>query len=255
MLLTGACTLLGAGVVVYLCLHRRVGEAYYCWRWTRATEQTERDEYFRLLCDTNPAEERMREYFRQRALELVVAERLAEILRLIDMGYGKELVCGLDAALRNSVPNADVFLCMVGEPAVCALVGALGDKDASVRAAAAWALGAMGEEAGRAVPALIEALKDDAGTVREKAAIALGDIGREARQAQQALEEVFASDPDPTVRFAAYYGLCHIGPAVAGQPAARPEKGEQTTAREDSEGAKSAQEGTPPSKDGAENEE
>jgi PBS lyase HEAT-like repeat. len=63
----------------------------------------------------------------------------------------------------------------LGAPAVPALIQALGDSDSDVRAAAAEALGAIGDP--RAVPALIEALGDD-----------LDDVRRAAQQAIQQIE-------------------------------------------------------------------
>ena len=58
------------------------------------------------------------------------------------------------------------------------LTGALNDASASVREAAAWALGMLGRAKGReGVPALIESLNDEDRSVRERAAWALGMIG------------------------------------------------------------------------------
>lgn len=58
---------------------------------------------------------------------------------------------------------------------VDALIEALGDADAGVRASAAWALGRL--EAERAIPDLIRLLENDAeADVRRNAALALGEI-------------------------------------------------------------------------------
>ena len=85
-------------------------------------------------------------------------------------------------------------LAAVGEPAVPALVEALDDTDWWTRAAAAAALGCMGEPAHGSVPVLIEALKDDSEWVCRNAADTLGNIGPSARSAVSALVEALGDD-------------------------------------------------------------
>ena len=61
--------------------------------------------------------------------------------------------------------------------AVAALAESLGDEDASVRMAAAEALGSMGPEAEAAIPELVELARDPDGYVRGTAARVLVRIG------------------------------------------------------------------------------
>jgi HEAT repeat protein len=97
-----------------------------------------------------------------------------------------------------------------GAPAVPALIQALGDSDSAVRAAAAWALGKLGDP--QAVPALIKALGDWGDwwseDVRAAAAWALGKLGDP--QAVPALIQALG-DSDSAVRRAAAEALGAIG--------------------------------------------
>ncbi|MBN1347258.1 MAG: HEAT repeat domain-containing protein [Phycisphaerae bacterium] len=82
----------------------------------------------------------------------------------------------------------------------------LGDRDASVRAAAADKLGEIGH--GSAIPALCAALHDADATVRQRAAFALLMI--EARSAVPALRQAL-TDPSPEVRSTATTALGVLG--------------------------------------------
>ncbi len=99
--------------------------------------------------------------------------------------------------------------------AVAALIAALDDDAAQVRAEAATSLGAQRDP--RAVDALIARLDDGAGPVRQAAAIALGSIGdgRAFAPLAQALREGPAD-----LRFQAATSLAEIDPLAAFAPLA-----------------------------------
>jgi len=60
------------------------------------------------------------------------------------------------------------------------LVKKLKNKKVALRCWAAWALGKMGEKAGKVIPALIEALKDENTDVRSTVVLAFGNMGEKA---------------------------------------------------------------------------
>jgi hypothetical protein len=96
-------------------------------------------------------------------------------------------------------------------PALRDLVSALGDPDAEVRAAAAWAIGAAGEGrepagAEAATRPLAEALRDPQEAVRAAAARALGALGPKANASVPALLATL-DDPRADVRAAAALAL------------------------------------------------
>jgi HEAT repeat protein len=94
------------------------------------------------------------------------------------------------------------------------------DGDLKVRWAAADALGRIGPGAKAAVPALLEALQDEQASLRALAAQALGEIGREggARAAVPALIKGLR-DPERQARRQAAWALAKLG--AAGTPHAR----------------------------------
>ena len=94
-----------------------------------------------------------------------------------------------------------------------AMAAALKDRNRTVRANVATALGLMGPHAKEAVPALAAALKDADPAAASAAAMALGGIGAEAKVAVSALAEI-VKDPARAgeLRRAAAYGLGGIGP-------------------------------------------
>ena len=79
---------------------------------------------------------------------------------------------------------------------VAILVEALREKDGSVRAKAARALGSIGPAAREAIPVLLDALQDREAHVRWDAARALGQIGAAAAEGLAAA----VNDKDPVVR-------------------------------------------------------
>ena len=97
-------------------------------------------------------------------------------------------------------------LVKIGTPAVSPLIQALGDRSENVRAAAAWALGDLGDP--QAIPALIQALGDQSENVRWAAAWALGDLGD-----PQAVPPLIKAlrDRSENVRCAAAWALGAIG--------------------------------------------
>lgn len=96
--------------------------------------------------------------------------------------------------------------------AVAALIAALDDSVASVRTAAAYALGELGDEMAAAALARVVRRDADAG-VRRIAAWALGEIGDPAAVA--ALGDAVRSDADREVRRTAAWALGEIGSADA----------------------------------------
>lgn len=97
--------------------------------------------------------------------------------------------------------------------AVEALVGALKDDSADVRAAAAMSLGDLESEA--AVEALVDRFADEAPAVRQSAAIALGRLG--FRSAFEPLARALRSGP-PDLRFQAATSLTEIDSKRAYEP-------------------------------------
>lgn len=98
----------------------------------------------------------------------------------------------------------------------------LTDKQASVRRAAAFALGRLGSDALLAAPDLARCLKEDKeGSVRDMAAAGLGDIARALGNSSRglwadagpALSQALR-DGDPRVRRSAAYGLGSFGPSA-----------------------------------------
>ncbi len=93
-------------------------------------------------------------------------------------------------------------LIAIGQPAVPALILALGDDDPSMRAAAVYALGEIGPAAQQAIPALIEALKNP--RIGRAAGLALGRIGPAAIPA---LSRVLVESENPGIKSVAASAL------------------------------------------------
>ncbi|NWF58080.1 MAG: HEAT repeat domain-containing protein [Fischerella sp.] len=72
------------------------------------------------------------------------------------------------------------YLTTVGKPAVPALITALQDSDAQVRASAAIIIGKIGPAAAQSAPVLLRAIGDKDATVRSHAVQAIKKIGRQA---------------------------------------------------------------------------
>ncbi|MDE2489489.1 MAG: HEAT repeat domain-containing protein, partial [Elusimicrobia bacterium] len=108
----------------------------------------------------------------------------------------------LTAERLRAIREASIPRDLDGVPALSATMLRL-DEPASVRAAAALALGRIGDEI--AVPSLAAALKDPAPEVRYAAALSLGRIPVEGVATR--LERVLRLDPDWRPRYAALIGL------------------------------------------------
>src|SRR5262245_21214058 len=86
----------------------------------------------------------------------------------------------------------------------------LDSPDTKERHKAIFALGAIGDEAGEAVPALATILVEDSDIeARHQAALALCKMGRAAREAVPALAQALA-DPEPFVRVNAALALFRL---------------------------------------------
>lgn len=113
--------------------------------------------------------------------------------------------------LPGGYSDADVLRKRFGDRSAAApeLVAALNDRDPEIRAASAWALGALGDAPAPTVPALAGALRDEQEAVRTAAAEALGSLGARSRSAASAL---FAAldDPRANVRAAAARALARL---------------------------------------------
>jgi HEAT repeat protein len=99
-----------------------------------------------------------------------------------------------------------------GRRAIPDLIEALKDKDASVRWAAAGALGNLPGDMRMAVPVLIGALHDEDEQVRERAARSLGSLGQSPEVAVRPL--VIMLRDDSPARESALYALMKFGPAA-----------------------------------------
>jgi len=102
----------------------------------------------------------------------------------------------------------------LGSPAIPILVEALTDDHEGIRRGAAFALGAMAQDAVVAVPALLATLKDPVSGVRMDVAVALKQITTASPEAlQQAVQELTTglNHPESAVRQGAAFGLGVIG--------------------------------------------
>ena len=134
----------------------------------------------------------------------------------------------LEADYTNPSQLDAVFgLSAAGAPAVPAVAALLDDTAWWVRAAAADALGDMGETARATVPQLTDALDDESVWVRRNAVEALGYLGPTAAAAVPALSRCLA-DADSRVRHNAALTLAKLGSAAAAAvPALRRNAGDQ----------------------------
>ena len=131
--------------------------------------------------------------------------------------FGIEVVPRLIGTLSSQSEmtrrHAAYALSAVGVLAVEALVEALQSADPRTRTDAATILGDIGHAATPGIDALISATKDAEATVRQRAAEALGIIGQSSAPVP-ALIDILA-DPDVSVRTAATFALCRLGPQAA----------------------------------------
>jgi serine/threonine-protein kinase len=116
--------------------------------------------------------------------------------------------------LPTPTPAPAVPVAPTPDPAIAALLSALGQPDAGARWRAAQALGTMRGDAAPAVPALVRALGDRSAEVRWRSAEALGLVGPAAREGVPALARA-AADPDPLVQTEAVKALGLLGAVSA----------------------------------------
>jgi len=145
----------------------------------------------------DPVEQRRRELYRQ--LSLLGNDALPALssgLLDADVRLRRNVALVLNVLARGSFdPGSKVNI----RSCLPALMKALGDNDADVRAWSAQAIGEIGPVAAEAVPALIALLRNPDVGSRNSAAIALRKIGPEAKAALPALREAL-SDPNEQVR-------------------------------------------------------
>jgi HEAT repeat protein len=139
---------------------------------------------------------------------------------------GEEGIPALLTALKDSDANvraeAACDLGQLGPRAKATVPGlrvALSDEDAHVRAFAAEALLRADPADALGVAALVEALTDGDAAVRLAAAGALADLGAPARPAEGGLRKALTGDRDAAVRTAAAYALGQL--ALDAPPASR----------------------------------
>ena len=99
------------------------------------------------------------------------------------------------------------------QPVPCIDRWTLQDKNESIRASAAYALGDIGNAAQEAVPSLIQALRDESSWVRRHATEALGLIGQPVQNTVPALIELLR-DEHYWIRDNAARALARLGPAA-----------------------------------------
>lgn len=115
--------------------------------------------------------------------------------------HAHEMLTSADSGERQTGAEILRRLGPAAKPAAPELARRLqGDSDANVRAAAARALGAMGEDAASQRLALESALADETWTVRYHAATALGNLGWRGFDSRVLLEQAAHNDPDSRVR-------------------------------------------------------
>jgi serine/threonine protein kinase len=120
---------------------------------------------------------------------------LADLLAEVEGGEPKEPSWPLSSpGAYGAAPAAVSFKGSPGSIGI--LIGALQEKDGTVRAKAARALGSIGPGAREAIPVLLGALQDQEAHVRWDAARALGRIGAAAAEGLAAAVD----DKDPVVR-------------------------------------------------------
>jgi HEAT repeat protein len=148
----------------------------------------------------SPREQLRRELYR-RLMELGAAAVPALARGLEDSNFliRRNVALFLSAGRRLLPELAPNFNVRKALPALPALVKALTDNDATVRAWAAQAIGQFGQDAAGAVPALVHLLANDDEGTRNSACIALRGIGPAAKDALPTLRKAL-SDSSADVR-------------------------------------------------------
>jgi hypothetical protein len=155
---------------------------------------------------------------RRRILELLhdmgraAVPALARALERSDLNLKRNVTLALGALADGSWVWERAPAKVDIRAALPALIGALHDRDAMVRARAADAIGDIGPGAAAAVPALIPLLRPRE-EARAMACLALSRIGPPAHSALPALMPLL-SDPDPYVAKLARMAVASIGGAA-----------------------------------------
>ena len=143
-----------------------------------------------------------------------------DLLRSLIQPLAEVLTSDKSATVRTAAARALGRTGEYAKTATNAIIDGLKDSDPVVRAAVAEAIGRIGEEAKGAVPQLIALLKDGDANVRLAAVFALGRVGPVAAKAVPELSTVLAADADATVRKEAARAFGFLGfEAKEGVPA------------------------------------
>jgi HEAT repeat protein len=119
-------------------------------------------------------------------------------------------------AMRDSVPEVQATvanaLSRIGQEGIPALIEAVGDDHASVRALAIGLLAAKGDTAVAAIPAILPALSDTSADVRIAAAAAIGWLGRWSTRRSELADRLGTTvrDREPGVRAASLDALAEL---------------------------------------------
>lgn len=119
-------------------------------------------------------------------------------------------------AMRDSVPEVQATvanaLSRIGQEGIPALIEAVGDDHASVRAMAIGLLAAKGDTAVAAIPAILPALSDTSADVRIAAAAAIGWLGRWSSRRSELADRLGTTvkDREPRVRAASLDALAEL---------------------------------------------
>lgn len=159
-------------------------------------EEPTLEDYILRLADENPDVRRNAAWWLGRQRDIRIVEPLIAAATDPDQDVRLRVMESL-----GNIRGEDVL-----EPLLRALAG---DSAAEVRAAAAQALGRVGDV--RAVETLIAALADEAPEVRTGAAASLGDLTD--NRAAAPLAQVLVKDNDPDVRYFCSKSLTNIGGA------------------------------------------
>ena len=137
----------------------------------------------------------------------------AAVPALIETWRKTSADAGGSGSKNGSSQHATYALSTIGEPAVPALIETLQDKNESIRASAAYALGDIGNAAQEAVHSLTQSLRDESAWVRRHATEALGLIGQPAQNTVAALIDLLR-DEHYWIRDNAARALARLGPAA-----------------------------------------
>jgi HEAT repeat protein len=141
--------------------------------------------------------------------------RVQAAMALADYGPDAEpalsaLIAALGSKNEDLRLNAAIALGKIGKASVPALSALLDSTDKDTRFYAIWALGWVGPDAKEVAPALVKAMADKDEDIRRKAAYALGRIAAHPRETMAVLLAAF-KDANEDVRQAASDALAKFG--------------------------------------------